>query len=329
MIRQLFRAVFIVLWLALSSWAASPSELLSGGRIDEAIAALKAHVQASPKNPEPYHLLARAYYLIERWDDSIAAAERSVALAPYNPVYHLWLGRAYGLKADKASRVTALLQARKTRAEFERAVELNGKLVEARSDLAEFYMEAPGFLGGGKDKALAQADQLQSIDPGAAHWVRAAIAERDKNYDLAEKELKQGIAQGGRNEGDRWLNLAAFYRRRNRTSDMEQAIAHAVTLDASRARPHVKYEAAELLYRAGRNFGAAAQFLRDYIQVNQSSEEAPLFQAHHLLGTILEKQGDKTAAADEYRAALSLVKNFEQAQAGLRRVSSPLAEIRE
>jgi len=40
--------------------------------------------------------------------------------------------------------------AKKVRASFERAVELDGSNVQARSDLAEFYMEAPGVMGGGR-----------------------------------------------------------------------------------------------------------------------------------------------------------------------------------
>jgi len=52
----------------------------------------------------------------------------------------------------------------------------------------------------------------------------------------------------------------------------------------------------------------------------EKTEDAPAFQAHYLLGEILEKQGDKPAAAEEYRAALSLAPTYEQAQSALKRV---------
>ena len=50
-------------------------------------------------------------------------------------------------------------------------------------------------------------------------------------------------------------------------------------------------------------------------------EQAPAFKAHYLLGTVLEKQGDKPAAAREYRTALTLAKSFSAAQEALDRVN--------
>ena len=80
-------------------------------------------------------------------------------------------------------------------------------------------------------------------------------------------------------------------------------------------------ESGEVLLRSGRNFPAAVQFLRRYLALNSKVEEAPAFKAHYLLGTALEKQGDKQAAAQEYRAALSLAKGFSRAQEALDRLN--------
>jgi len=44
------------------------------------------------------------------------------------------------------------------------------------------------------------------------------------------------------------------------------------------------------------------------------------FRAHYLLGNILEKQGDKQGAAREYRASLTLARDFTRARAALNRV---------
>jgi hypothetical protein len=50
-------------------------------------------------------------------------------------------------------------------------------------------------------------------------------------------------------------------------------------------------------------------------------EAAPAFKARYLLGLLLEKQGDKAGAAQEYRASLSLARNFGVAQQALNRVA--------
>ena len=49
-------------------------------------------------------------------------------------------------------------------------------------------------------------------------------------------------------------------------------------------------------------------------------EEGPAFKAHDLLGQLLEKQGDRRAAAEEYRAALTLAHTYTRAEEGLKRV---------
>lgn len=320
---QKLRLLAAVLLLFTFSWTAGatplPAELLSAGRVDEAIQELRAHLQSTPGDGEAYSLLARAYYSLQRWDDAISAAQKAVAISPANSMYHLWLGRAYGEKAERASWFSALSLARKLRSEFERAVQLDGSNVAARSDLSEFYMEAPGFLGGGKDKALAQARLLDSSHPDVAHWIRARVAEKDKNYALAEQEFRAAI-QSAKHAAEPWLSLAAFYWRLGRLDDMEKAVHNAVLANPGSPDDHALYDAAALLFRAGRDFPAVTDLLHQYLASRNTSAEAPLFQAHFLLGSILEREGKKQEAAEQYRAALSLAASFAPAQVALRRV---------
>jgi len=301
-----------------SAAAEMPAQSLSQGRVDVAIAELRDHLRAEPKDAEAYHLLCRAYYSLQKWDNAISAAQKAVALEPGNSDYHLWLGRSYGEKAEHSSWLAAISLARKVRSEFETAVQINARNVAAQSDLAEFYMEAPSFLGGGKDKARAQAQRLSTMDPGAAHWVNAALAERDHDLPAAESEYRAAIQASG-NQAQYWLSLASFYSRRNRWDDMEEAVNRASTAEVKKS--DVWVDAAEILFRAGRNFPTAIQFLRRYLDSNNTVADAPAFQAHYLLGAILEKQGDKQAAAGEYRAALAMAHEFSLAQQGLVRVS--------
>ncbi|MFB3813716.1 MAG: tetratricopeptide repeat protein [Terriglobales bacterium] len=313
-------AMTAVLGLPQAAAAEPAVELISAGRVDDAIRVLRGRIQQSPNDAEAYHLLARAYFSLQRWDSAIEEGQKAIALDPNNARYHLWLGRAYGEKADDASWVNAMGFAKKARAEFERAVQLNGSSVEARTDLAEFYAEAPGFLGGGKDKAAAQADAVRKLgDEATAHWIAGRIAESAKDYTAAEQHLKAAIAASNGNPGF-ILNLASFYRRRGRVEDVQRTVENAVQAATRAQNTHVLYDAAETLYRAGRNFSGAAQLLRTYIAAASHAEDAPVFRAHYLLGALLEKMGDKAAAADQYRAALTLASNFEPAVSALKRL---------
>lgn len=299
--------------------ADNAGSMLASGRIDDAISTLRGELNGSPSNAEAHNLLCRAYFTLEDWDRGISACERAVELEPGNSTYHLWLGRIYGEKADASSFITAAGLAKKVRTEFERAVQLSPQNVAARTDLAEFYLEAPGIVGGGQDKARNQAQTLAQLDPSKAHWVNARIAEKQKNTAVAEKEYRAALdaAQG---EAGGWLDLAIFYRHTGRLDEMEKAVAQLAA--APLKKPEVLVDAADTLFHGGRNFPQAIQLLKRYLSSGELVEEAPAFRAHYLLGTILEKQGDRPGAAQEYRAALSLARDFGQAKAALRRVGS-------
>jgi len=173
-------------------------------------------------------------------------------------------------------------------------------------------------VGGGRDKAEAQARELAVLDAAKAHYLNGRIGEKRKEPETAEKEYRAAI-EASHGSALTWFNLALFYRHQQRWNDMEDAINHAVS--AQLDRPEILMESGEVLLRSGRNFPAAVQFLRRYLALNSKVEEAPAFKAHYLLGTALEKQGDKQAAAQEYRAALSLAKGFSRAQEALDRLN--------
>ena len=293
------------------------NELLSAGRVDDALKALDQRLKKSPADAEAYNLLSRSYFAIQKWDHAVDASERAVALAPNNSEYHMWLGRAYAEKADHSSFVTAAKLTKQIREQFERAVELDASNVSARSDLAEFYIEAPGFMGGGKNKALREVDAMAQRDIAKTHWLQARIAEKDHRLDAAEVEYKNAIEASG-NQGSYWLNLASFYKRQKRLNDMEAAISSAIAAD--KKRPNVLFDAAQILFGAGRNFVGAANCVRKYL-AGGPIEEGPAFQAHYLLGRILEQQGDKAGAAAEYKAALELASDFDRAREALDRVN--------
>jgi len=318
-LQSFLAALFFVFCGMLAEAAAAPTpvDLLSAGRVDDAVRSLNVRVKDNPSDAEAYHLLSRAFFHLRKWDDAINYGEKAVQLNPSKASYYMWLGRAYGEKADESSFITAAGLTKKIRINFERAVELDGNSVEARTDLAEFYVEAPGFMGGGTDRAAEQARAIASLDAAKAHWISARIAEKKKDSAAAEREYMAAIKDSG--DADYWLNLASFYRRQNRYDDMENAVNKA--LSSPMAKSNSLFDAATLLLRSGRNLSGAANDVRKYLSLPTQNEEAPAFEAHYVLGQILEKQGDKAGAANEYRASLALAGDYKRAQEGLKRVS--------
>jgi tetratricopeptide (TPR) repeat protein len=310
----------VIVLLAAASFAATADvpALLAEGRVDDAISYLQGRLNQTPDDAESYNLMCRAYLSLGHWDRGIPYCEKSVKLAPDNSRYHLWLGRIYGEKADRASWFTAAGLAGKVRGEFETAVRLNPDNIDARVDLAEFYLEAPGIVGGGRDKAEAQAAVLDQLDPAKAHWVRGRIAEKNKELPAAEREYRMAV-DVSHGSALSWLNLALFFRNHNRLDEMEDAIRHASA--AQTGHSEVLVDAAETLNRTGRSIPTAIELLRRYLASSSTVESAPAFKAHYLLGTLLEKQGDKQEAAQQYRDALALAKSYSAAQDALNRLN--------
>src|ERR1022692_1518237 len=86
----------------------------------------------------------------------------------------------------------------------------------------------------------------------------------------------------------------------------------------ARAAPESPSIGASLLLHIGRNYPMAVRLLRRYL--SSPAEEGPAFKAHDFLGQLLEKQGDRRAAAQEYRAALALSHTYTRAREDLKRV---------
>jgi len=305
-----------VLLLSGISPAASAKELLAAGRVDDAVQILEQQTRQSPNNAAGYNLLCRAYFMMEDWDRSIDNCERARNLDSQNSEYYMWLGRAYGEKASRAGFLSAAGLAKKSRVAFERAVELDPKNWEARKDLAEFYFSAPGIVGGGKDKAQAQADAILPLNPAATHWLQGQIAEKNKDYGAAESEYRAAIAVSHSGLWA-WTELAIFFRHVNRLDDMEKALREVENAPVD--RHEALTDGASLLVRTGRNPALGIRLLRRYFSVGPV-EEGPAFKAHELCGQLLEKQGDRQAAAEEFRAALALFHNYHRAEDGLKRV---------
>jgi len=294
-------------------------ELMINGAVDQAVRTLNDSVRSNPGNADQYNLLCRAHYAEQLWDVAVSECERAASINPKNSTYQLWLGRAYGEKAEHSSWFSAIGLAKKAHTAFERAVQLDPDSIDARSDLSEYYIEAPGFLGGGIEKAAAQANAVERLDPPTADWIRARIAEHEKRNDEAERTYKKAVEVAA-NPPHRLFDVASFYRKTGRYDELEKTIQQAAKLDTR--NDSVLVDSASLLLRVGRNYALATTMLRRYIEHGSRTEDWPLFRAQYLLGQVLEKAGDVAGAREAYMSAHNLASDFAPAAAALKRIST-------
>ena len=298
---------------AAPSLAAANADL-QAGKADEAISLLNETLRADATNAEAENLLCRVQYTLQQFDLAAGNCEKAVSLNGQNARYHLWLGRATGERASRASFLSAFSLAKKTRQELETAVKLDPRDVEALSDLGEFYVEAPGAVGGGVDKASGIAAQLDSIESARAHQLRAAIAEKNKDLATAEQEFKTALSVAT-HPAYQWISLASFYRRQQRWADMEAAVKSGE--EAASRDKHAAvalYNGASVLTRANRQLDQAIRLYQSYLASPDKTEEAPAFAVHARLARLLAQTGDQASAQRERDAALALAHDFKPAQ---------------
>jgi tetratricopeptide (TPR) repeat protein len=232
------------------------------------------------KDAAAYDLIGRNYYMQSDFKQAAEALEKAVEADPGNSGYALWLGRAYGRRAEASSPFTAPVYASKTRQYFEKAVQLDPRNLEAWDDLFEYYLEAPGFLGGGLDKAAATARRIAQLDAAEGHDAAARLAEKKKQYGDAEQSFRRAVESAPYQAG-RLIALARFLMRRGRDQEAEQTFAKAEKIAPN--TPKILYERAEAYIRNGRNLDLARQLLERYMNSSLTAEDPPRSDAAKLL----------------------------------------------
>ena len=189
-----FAAAVFAVWPLLAVPPADLDQARQLYQLTDYQASLKILQAIQPKDGPVFELIGQDHYMQGEYKKATEILEKAVAADPGNSDYELWLGRAFGRRAETSSPFTAPSSASKARQHFEKAVQLNPRNMDALSDLFEYYLEAPGFMGGGLDKAVGVAEQMASIDPVEGHWAEARLAERRKEFDTAEHHLQMAAS---------------------------------------------------------------------------------------------------------------------------------------
>jgi tetratricopeptide (TPR) repeat protein len=272
----------------------------------------------APQNGEIQLWLAKTYYETQQHDAAIASAEKAVALEPQNSVYHEWLGRTYGEKAEHAGMFSGMSLAKKTRKEFERAVELDERNFSARQALIEFDCSAPGIVGGGEEKALPQIQKLAALDASEGHYAAGNCRRQKKDFTAADAEFTKAIESHPKS-----VNLIydiGDYAMKHSQPDRLVVVADAGEKVAP-SDPRGKFYRAVAFVLTKAHAGEAEHLLRDYLKRAPVRNNFPHpWEAHEWLGRLYETQSNTQAAIDEYETALRLDPKSKNAREALKRL---------
>ncbi len=241
--------------------------------------------------------------------------EKAVTLNPRSSEYYDWLGKAYGTQAERAGRLKQAFLAKKTKSAWEKAIALDPENIEARQDIILYYLAAPGFLGGSKEKAKAQALEIKKRNAFRGALNVASVCGAMRNLSCAETELKSAIT----NYPDSSAGYRALTELYVSEKQYDRAFATVgMRLLAKPADPIALYSYGRTASISGQNLERGEQALRAYLAAPLTSP--PPANAHYRLGLILEKRGDKEGAKREYQSALQLNPHYTEAEKALKAI---------
>jgi tetratricopeptide (TPR) repeat protein len=243
-------------------------ELYRKADYTEAIAVLR-QTELDAKGLE---LLGKCYYQLGDFKKAADALEKAAMSAPSDSMIQDWLGRALGERAETSFAFAAAAHARKAREAFEHAVRLDPANTVALNDLFDFYIQAPGIMGGGIEKARDLIPRLAPLDPLGSHLAQAKLDEEKKQFAAAETELRAAIRTAP-DKVDPVLELAQFLARRGRHDESDQTFQQAAGV--APGSPRIVFARAEAGIKSKRNVAEARELLKQYLATKGLTPDDP------------------------------------------------------
>ena len=236
-----------------------------------------------PDDPEINFYLGRLALWFDQNEEGLARLEKAARSVPTDARNQNAMGDACGLEAQKAGIFTKIGWARKCLAAYLRAAALDPRNADYHWSLLEFYQLAPAFIGGGMDKAEAEAANIALLDPKAGRIASAVLGVTQHHYDQAFDEL--------------------------------EAVVRAAPDDFT-----ALYQIGRCAALSGQRLERGLEALRHCLQLPQPSGagKPKYVNIHFRLGSLLEKKGDREGAKAEYRAALADNPEFQPARDALK-----------
>ncbi len=292
--------------------------LFEAGRYKEAKTVFEPALKANARDAGAAFYLGRIALEERRNDRAADYFEAATKLDPNNSAYFLWLGRALGREAQQASVLRQPGLAKRTKAAWERAIELDPDNLDARSDLIQYYAQAPGLLGGSMSRALEQAEEIRKRNPLRGYLELGALYEGEKRF----AEAEQAYLGAAREKSDRQVGayrLGLFYQKTaayDKAFDLFEAM-----LEANPEENGALFQIGRTGAMSGQRLDRAAEALDAYLKTTPGRNDPSLAAAHWRLGMIHEKRQDKPRARAEYEAALRLDPTFKQATESLKNLT--------
>jgi len=184
----------------------------------------------------------------------------------------------------------------------------------------DFYLIAPGVMGGSKEKAREQAAEIAKLSPLQGRFAMAAIAQREKDVKAVEREFVAAVAENP-DSLIAHLNLSVYYQNVQRWDDAFRVLDQLLAAKPDEVRAHYQIGRAAAL--SGTQLERGEQSLKRWIA--RPPDDATTITrsgAHYRLGMVYEKQGKRELARAEYGEALRINPGNDDARKALQKLTT-------
>ena len=307
---------FLILVVVASSAGAQDRDrgtlLFQAGNWEAARTEFSRMVDLNSRDAHAHYYLARLGLLSDEPDVAADHLAQAIDIDPTTSEYHFAYCRALGLQALRASKFKQPFLARHMRSECERAVELDSNNIDARDRLVDFYVRAPGFMGGGVSKALEQSDAIARVSAMRGRLSAARIAIQQEDAGHAQRELEAAITFAPDSLRP-YLALASWHIQQKIWSQAFASIDRYL-----RQHPddvYAKYALGRIAAASGQELARGEQGIRLFLaKPPADSGTATLSTAYVQLARVLEHQGRHVDAQGARDRAAALNPRNEEAR---------------
>jgi tetratricopeptide (TPR) repeat protein len=223
-------------------------------------------------------------------EDAIPVIKSCTEKLPRSSRCHHRLGQLYGVSAMSGGMMAAMKYGGQIKDLFAKAVELDPANFEARRDLIQFYLQAPGIVGGSVAKAQEQAEAHARVNAPQGKVLGLDIHIYRKEWDQAEKLI-------GTLTGSEEASRGAL---RSATANLGFALINANQLPRAQKifESAVKQQAdyATFHFGLGRALLESKQVDAAIAALERAAELDPAIGAQYRLGIAYQLKGDKARA---------------------------------
>lgn len=282
--------------------ATDHASLMKAKKFAEAEKATSATLAQDPANAEAMAAKTEAILAAgraTRIEEAVKLSKQCVSTRPTYARCHLVEGKALGMKAMQGGMMAAMSYAGDIRDAFKKAVELDPRNMDARFSLLQFYIMAPGIVGGGTGKGEALAAQSSAINPEAGKLMLArldAAADKLVKAEAAALAAKPGTDQELLDQQESLLVSIGF----KHLSEKHFAEAARIFSDTQKRFPDsddALYGQARVQQEQGKHREAVAVLEQVLVKTDRAH-------VYYRIGKSLQALGDNPKAVSAFEKAL-------------------------